>query len=145
MIFEAAEALCLHCHINGNLFEGMYGHNQGLEDNPSTMWLGRSIDNRAWVLQLILGLEKQRLMRMSSRTHASTKVYLDGLIALDGKMGSWQHHTPFVMSMAKEYQNPEDVVKSYRRFYLRKANRMNLFYKSPRQTPAWFEEYSNVV
>lgn len=98
--------------------------------HPCTVWVGKSINNARWLVELARQLNYEYKLRYNSLTdHKSWKV----IESLDLQGLPEKPMTPFAQAMPEELRIEHDPVRAYRNFY-----RTKQFAKWRLGAPVWW-------
>lgn len=128
MILEHAQILSTVCRRNGIA----QGYKETHVKHPCTLWVGESLSNWLWLVELTFHLNEEYKYRYDKKVnHKSWDVIrsLDTPDIVDIGL------TPFAQAMPSELKS-SDVVSSYRKYYIR--NKSHLAVWTKRDKPSWY-------
>ena len=107
--------------------------------HPCTVWAAESLANYRWAFALFEELCEEYSYRYN-KTHLSYEKLADTLRLAPDNINKSLDLTPMPLAMgaAPECINHDDVIGSYRKFYMTKQHRFTMTWKN-RPTPEWFE------
>ena len=108
-------------------------------NHPCTVWAAESVGNYRWAFALFEYLCEEYAYRYG-KVHKCWDKLSDTLrYAPDNIPKKLECSTmPLAMGAAPECMDPDDVIGSYRKFYITKQERFDMKWKN-RPTPEWFE------
>lgn len=129
MISESRQMmkLAVDYHNNGKF------SSRGYVNHPCSIWARDTIDNYMWLYDLAEALNDEYKHRYGKEEdHKSwTEIKNMGMPNIPA-MGL----TQFALAMPEEYQNKEDVVESYRNYYIHEKNYFATWRR--RERPTWW-------
>jgi len=107
--------------------------------HPCTVWAAESLANYRWAFALFEELCEEYAYRYG-KVHKCYEKLADPLRLAPDNIDKNLELTPMPLAMgaAPECMNPDDVIGSYRKFYMTKQHRFSMSWKN-RPTPEWFE------
>lgn len=117
MILETGQMLSTayqrHCGIDKELYKPAY------QKHPMTIWVGNSLGNYLWTLDLLGHLINQYRHRYNNKTHSTGRI-LNKLITLNSNIKNKFNEKSFLkppQCMPYIYQD-EDYIMAYRKYYI---------------------------
>ena len=107
--------------------------------HPCTLWAAESLGNYRWAFALFQELCVEYTYRYG-KVHKCYEKLADTLKLAPDNINKSLEVTPMPLAMgaAPECMDPDDVIGSYRKFYITKQHRFDMKWKN-RPTPEWFE------
>ena len=107
--------------------------------HPCTVWAAESVANYRWAYALFEELCEEYAFRYG-KVHKCYEKLSETLKLAPDNISKKLNLTPMPLAMgaAPECMNPDDVIGSYRKFYMTKQHRFSMTWKN-RTTPEWFE------
>jgi hypothetical protein len=107
--------------------------------HPCTVWAAESVANYRWAYALFEELCEEYSYRYG-KVHKCYEKLSETLKLAPDNISKKLDLTPMPLAMgaAPECMNPDDVIGSYRKFYMTKQHRFSMTWKN-RTTPEWFE------
>ena len=134
MILESAQMLCTTL----NKFQGNSPYKPTHQNHPCTLWVGESVENWNWLIQLAMELNTEYMFRYEATVpHASIKI----IKSLSPPNLPIKKMTPFAQAMPHRYKDLNNPINAYRRFYV--AEKRGFCTWTKRQKPDWFIEIEN--
>ena len=111
--------------------------------HPCTIWAAESLANYRWAYALFEYLCEEYSHRYG-KVHASQTKLLETLAFAPENIDKTLTVStmPLAMGAAPQCMNPNDVIGSYRKFYMTKQERFDMKWKN-RPVPEWFEYVRN--
>ncbi len=143
MILECAQQLSTGLRVNG--YEGDWVYKATHKNHPCTKWVSMNQENFTWVLTLGFALCDEYTFR-TGKTHKSESVLIRCDILCERVIPRGKLTVP-PKAMKDEYKiggdNWDDVVKSYRNYYINGKGYMNKgkgpqWKYKPERCPQWF-------
>jgi len=117
MILETGQMLSTayqrHCGIHDDLYKPAY------QKHPMTIWVGNSLANYSWTLDLLGFLLNQYRHRYNHKTHSTGRI-LNKLISLHNNVKDKFEYQSFLippLCMPNKYKT-ESYIMSYRNYYV---------------------------
>lgn len=106
-----------------------------MQNHPCTIWARESLDNFYWTHNYANALNEEYCYRYGKR-HKSVENVIN---KLPEPKNIEQHGlTPFAMAMPDELKNEDDIIQSYRNYYM--LDKATFASWKGRETPAWWDE-----
>ena len=111
--------------------------------HPCTIWAAESLANYRWAYALFEYLCEEYSHRYG-KVHASQTKLLETLALAPENIDKTLTVStmPLVMGAAPQCMDPNDIIGSYRKFYMTKQERFDMKWKN-RPVPEWFEYVRN--
>lgn len=133
MVLETAQMLCTVRNLSNLDSHYKTAH----PSHPCTIWARESSDNYEWLILHGLALAAEYTRRYG-RTHKSQQVIEDCLESSHQLTFPSIGLTPFAVCMGDEYKVTDDVVASYRNYYINAKGYMAKWDKREGSRPDWF-------
>ena len=106
--------------------------------HPCTVWATQTRGNYQWAYSLFYALCKEFTHRYG-KTHMTEEKLLIPLSKIPDHIDSSAEVTPMPLAMGSnpECMDPDDVIGSYRKYYITKKDRFKMAWTN-RRTPRWF-------
>jgi len=122
MILETGQMLSTayqrHCGIDDSLYKPAYAK------HPMTIWVGESLGNYLWSLDLLGHLLNQYRYRYNNKVHSTGRI-LNNLLKLTDKVKDKFKYKSFLippLCMPDEYKE-DNYIQSYRNYYVGEKKR----------------------
>lgn len=128
MILEHTQLLCSAHHMTGGTAPYKLTH----KNHPCAIWTRESLSNYFWLLEMTMELGKEYTYRYG-KVHKSIQICIDLPYIKLPDIGL----TPFKLCMDDEYKIGNDVVASYRNYYIKAKNHIATW--KSREVPEWYK------